>query len=193
VAQKESGAAAAAQPLATVVSDPAEDILQIPIPSGVGRVMPIAAGGVLAEGGERAKQKHSRDDKGPVHPKSPLLSKLSGITPERDDFRRIVIPLWLIAGERCLPNTGAKPIKSEQTVSGPCSVATHAPANDDEQIPVLVPQAPGEEITVSLLATTASLGYALADPLAQAPAPAPIILPFLSVSPVADPLAEATP
>jgi hypothetical protein len=155
--------------------------------------MPFAAGVVLAKGGERAKQKHSRDDKGPVHPKSPLSSKLSGITPERDDFRRFVIPLWLIAGERCFPNTGAKPIKSEQTVSGPCSVATHAPANDDEQIPVLVPQAPGEEITVSLLATTASLGYALADPLAQAPAPAPIILPFLSVSPVADPLAEATP
>src|ERR1700692_3255001 len=84
-------------------------------------------------------------------------------------------------------------IKSEQAVSGPCSVATHAPANDDEQIPVLVPQAPGEEITVSLLATTAPLGYALGDPLAQAPAPASIILLFLSVSRVADPLAEATP
>src|SRR6476646_7677771 len=76
------------------------------------------------------------------------------------------------------------PIKSEQAVSGPCSVVTHAPAHDDEQIPVLVPQAPGEEITVSLLATTAPLG----DPLAQAPAPASIILLFLSVSPVADPL-----
>jgi hypothetical protein len=124
------------------------------------------------------------------------LSKLSSVTPERDDFRRIVIPLWLIAGERSFPNTGAKPIKSEQTVSGPCSVATHAPANDDEQIPVLGPQAAGEEITLSLslLATTASLGYALGDPLAQAPAPAlTLIIPFLSVSPVADPLAEATP
>jgi hypothetical protein len=85
------------------------------------------------------------------------------------------------------------PIKSEQAVSGPCSVATHAPANDDEEIPVLVPQAPGEEITVSLLATTAPLGYALGDPLAQAPAQASTILLFLSVSPVADPLAEATP
>ena len=91
------------------------------------------------------------------------------------------------------PNTDASAIKSEQAVSGPSSVATHAPANDDEQIPVLGPQAPGEEVTVSLLATTAPLGYALADPLAQAPAPASIILLFLSVSPVADPLAEATP
>ena len=97
-------------------------------------------------------------------------------------------------------------IKSEQTVSGPCSVATHAPANDDEQIPVLGPQAPGEEIAVSLLAATAPLGYALADPLAQAPAPASTILVFISVSAVsllattaplgdalADPLAQAPP
>jgi hypothetical protein len=84
------------------------------------------------------------------------------------------------------------PIKSEQAVSGPCSVATHAPANDDEQIPVLVPQAPGEEITFSLLAPTAPLGYALGDPPAQAPAPASIIVLFLSVSPVAHPLVEAT-
>jgi hypothetical protein len=99
-------------------------------------------------------------------------------------------------------------IKSEQAVSGPCSVATHAPANDDEQIPVLGPQAPGEEIAVSLLATTAPLGYALADPLAQAPAPASIILVFISISvsaasllattaplgeALADPLAEAPP
>ena len=68
-------------------------------------------------------------------------------------------------------------IKSEQAVSGPCSVATHAPANDDEQIPVLGPQAPGEEIAVSLLATTAPLGYALADPLAEAP---PHVLPVLN-------------
>jgi len=93
-------------------------------------------------------------------------------------------------------------IKSEQAVSGPCSVATHAPANDDEQIPVLGPQAPGEEIAVSLLATMAPLGY----PLAQAPAQASTVLVFISVSPVsllattaplgdalADPLAEATP
>jgi hypothetical protein len=91
------------------------------------------------------------------------------------------------------PNTGASPIKSEQAVSGPCSVAAHAPANDDEKIPVLVPQAPGEEITVSLLAAMASLGYALGDPLAQAPAHASLILVFLSVPPVANPLAEATP
>jgi hypothetical protein len=76
---------------------------------------------------------------------------------------------------------------------GLCSVATHAPANDDEQIPVLVPQAPGEEITVSLLATTAPLGYALGDPLAQAPAQASLILLFLSVSKAADPLAAAIP
>jgi hypothetical protein len=98
------------------------------------------------------------------------------------------------------------PIKSEQAVSEPCSVATHAPANDDEQIPVLVPQAPGEEITVSLLATMAPFGYALADPLAEAPAPASTILVFISASAVsvlattaplgyalADPLAEAPP
>jgi len=98
------------------------------------------------------------------------------------------------------------PIKSGQARFGPCSVATHAPANDDEQIPVLGPQAPGEEITVSLLATTAPLGYPLADPLAHAPAQASTILVFISVSPVsllattaplgdalADPLAEAPP
>jgi len=89
--------------------------------------------------------------------------------------------------------TGAKPVQVRAGHSGPCSVATHAPANDDEQIPVLVPQAPGEEITVSLLATTAPLGYAFGDPLAQPPAQASIILLFLSVSPVAGPLAEATP
>src|ERR1700719_2930280 len=84
-------------------------------------------------------------------------------------------------------------IKSEQAVSGPCSVATHAPANDDEKIPVLVPQAPGEEITISLLATMAPFGYALGDPLAQAPAHASIILIFLPVSPMADPLSDPTP
>jgi hypothetical protein len=91
-------------------------------------------------------------------------------------------------------------IKSELAVSGPCSVAAHAPANDDEQIPVLGPQAPGEEIALSLLATTAPLG----DALAHAPAPASTILVFISVSAVsllattaplgdalADPLAHA--
>jgi hypothetical protein len=85
---------------------------------------------------------------------------------------------------------------------GPCSVATHATANDDEQIPVLGPQAPGEEIAVSLLATTAPL----ADPLAEVPAPASTVLVFISVSAVsflattvplgdalANPLAEAPP
>jgi hypothetical protein len=129
---------------------------------------------------------------------------LSCITQKRDDFRRIVIPLWLIAGASCFRTPTPSAIKSEQAVSGPCSVATHAPANDDEQIPVLGPQAPGEEVTVSLLATTAPLGDALADPLAQAPAPASIILVFISVSAVsllattaplgdalADPLAQA--
>ena len=109
------------------------------------------------------------------------------------------------------PKPGA--IKSEQAVSGPCSVATHAPANDDEQIPVLGPQAPGEEIAFSLLATAPlgdaladPLAEALADPLAHALAPAPTILVFISVSAVsllaaaaplgdvlADPLAEAPP
>src|ERR1700740_1781705 len=58
--------------------------------------MPLAAGVVLAEGGERAKHKYRRDDKGLVHRRSPLLSRLSCITQKRDDFRRIVIPLWLI-------------------------------------------------------------------------------------------------
>jgi len=74
-----------------------------------------------------------------------------------------------------------------------CSVATHAPANNDEQIPVRVPQAPGEDITVSLLATTPPLGYSVADQLAQAPAQASTILIVFvpSVSPVADPLAQA--
>jgi hypothetical protein len=97
------------------------------------------------------------------------LSKLSCITQKRDDFRRIVIPLWLIAGASCFRTSTPSAIKSEQAVSGPCSVATHAPANDDEQIPVLGPQAPGEEIAVFLLATTAPLGQALADPFAEAP------------------------
>jgi hypothetical protein len=123
--------------------------------------------------------------------------------------------------QRRQARSNPSPIKSEQAVSGPCSVATHAPANDDEKIPVLVPQAPGEEITVSLLATTAPLGYALADPLAQAPAEASIlilillattaplghaladplaqapaqasILVFVSVSAAADPVADPTP
>jgi hypothetical protein len=134
------------------------------------------------------------------------LSKLSCITQNRDDYRRIVIPLWLIAGASRFRTSTPSAIKSEQAISGPCSVATHAPANDDEQIPVLGPQAPGEEVTVSLLATTAPLGYALADPLAHAPSPASIILVFISVSVVsllattpplgdalADPLAHALP
>ena len=81
---------------------------------------------------------------------------------------------------------------------GPCSVATHAPANDDEQIPVLGPQAPGEEIAFSLPATMAPLGYALGDPPAQAPAQASIIIVVIiivsvSISPVADTLADAPP
>jgi hypothetical protein len=101
-------------------------------------------------------------------------------------------------------NTRAKPDQIGAGRSGPSSVATHAPTNDDEQVPVLGPQAPGEEIAVSLLTTTAPLGDALADPLAQAPTPPSIILVFISVSVVsllattaplgdalADPLAEA--
>ena len=99
-------------------------------------------------------------------------------------------------------------IKSEQAVSRPCSVATHAPANDDEQIPILGPQAPGEEIALSLLATTAPLGHALADPLAEAlvPASTSTVLVFIPVSAasllaaavplgeaLADPLVEAPP
>src|SRR3981081_3443642 len=105
VAQEERGAAAAAQPLATVVADPSENfpeiaipsgvVPEIAIPSGVGKVTVVTAGGVLAEGGERGKQKRGRDDKGPVHPRSPHLNKLSGVMPARDDFRRIVVPLWL--------------------------------------------------------------------------------------------------
>jgi hypothetical protein len=79
---------------------------------------------------------------------------------------------------------------------------THAPANDDEQIPVLGPQAPGEEIAVSFLVTTAPLGYALADALAPA---STILLVFIvcvvfllaTTAPLgdalADPLAEAAP
>jgi hypothetical protein len=120
------------------------------------------------------------------------LSKLRGITPERDDFRRIIIPLWLLQEHDVSRTPAPSPTKSERTVSRPSSVATHAPANENEQIPVLVPQAPGEEITVSLLATTAPLGYALADPLAQAPAQASILV-FVSVSAAADPVADPTP
>jgi hypothetical protein len=139
---------------------------------------------------------------------------------KRDDFRQIVIPLWLIAGASCFRTPTPSAIKSELAVSRTCSVGTHAPANENEQIPVLVPQAPGEEITISLLATTASLGYTLGDPLADAPAQASIIilllattaplgytlgdplayapaqasiLVFVSVSPAADPLADAPP
>ena len=37
------------------------------------------------------------------------------------------------------------------------------------------------------------LGHVFGDPLAQSPAQASLILVFLSVPPVADPLAEATP
>jgi hypothetical protein len=85
------------------------------------------------------------------------------------------------------------PIKLEAGRFGPCSVAAHATANDDEKIPVLVPQAPGEEITVSILAAPVPLGYALGDPLTQVPVPAStILILLLAVSPVADPLAEAT-
>jgi hypothetical protein len=123
------------------------------------------------------------------------LSKLSGITPQRDDFRRIIIPLGLVAGAWCFPNTGTKPDQIRAGRFGLCSVATDAPANDDEQIAVLVPQAPGEEITVSLLATTAPFGYALADPLSQAPAPASIIIILATTAPLghalANPLAQA--
>jgi hypothetical protein len=123
------------------------------------------------------------------------LSKLSGITPERDDLVGSSSRSGSLQEHDIFPNTGAKPDRSEQARFGPCSVATHAPANDDEKIPVFVPQAPGEEITVSLLAPMPPLGYALGDPLAQAPAQAStsIFVLFLAVSPVADPLAEATP
>jgi hypothetical protein len=79
-----------------VVAEPAEEVVQITILSGVGRVTLIAAAGVLAEGGERAEQKHSNDDKGLVHPVSPLLIKLSGILVHR--VIGIVVALLLIAG-----------------------------------------------------------------------------------------------
>jgi hypothetical protein len=111
------------------------------------------------------------------------LSKLSGFTPERDDVGRIN------------PNTGTKPDQTRAGRFRPCSVATHAPANDDEKIPVFVPQAPGEEITVFVLVTTAPLGYALPDPPAHVPAPAFIILLLATTSPLGyalpDPLAQA--
>jgi hypothetical protein len=107
--------------------------------------------------------------------------------PDSDDFRRIVVPALAHRGSDVIP------IKSEQAVSGPSSVATHAPANDDSKISVLVLQAPGDEITSSLLATTAPFGYSLGDPLAQRPAPASTILILIPVSPAADPLAEAIP
>jgi hypothetical protein len=109
----------------------------------------------------------------------------------------IVIALLLIAGALCFPTISARSIKSERTVSRPSSVATHAPANENEQISVLVTQAPGEEITVSLLAATAPLGYALADPLAQTPAQASILILILiaTTAPLgyalADPAAQA--
>ena len=119
------------------------------------------------------------------------MRKLSGITPERDDF----VELSSRSGSLQEHDVSRRqsPIKQEQAVSGPWSVATYAPANEDEKITVCVPQASGQEITVSLLAATAPLGYALADPLAQAPAQASLILLFLSVLPVADPFADATP
>ena len=88
---------------------------------------------------------------------------------------------------------GAKPDQIRAGRFGSISVATHAPANEDEPVPIFGPQAPGEEKTVSLLATMVPLGHALGDPLTQAPAPASVILIFLSVSPMANPLAEATP
>jgi len=90
---------------------------------------------------------------------------------------------------------GAKPDKmsSDPGVSGPRSVATDTPANDNDQIPVLVPQAPGEEITFPLLAAAAPLGYALGNPSAQTAAQASIILIVVAISQAADTLAEATP
>jgi hypothetical protein len=144
--------------------------------------MPLAARGGLAEGGKRAKQKHSGDNEGPVHPKSPLL----------EDF--LTSPRSGPLQSDDVSDPGPRAVKSEKNLLGPSSVAAHAPANHDEQIPIRVPQAPSEEITVSLLAATASFGYSLGEPLAQAtPYFLPVLLPFLSVSPVADPLAEATP
>src|ERR1700730_17900877 len=91
--------------------------------------------------------------------------------------------------------TGAKPDQVRAGRLGPCSVAAHAPANDDEKIPVLVPQAPGEEIAFSFLTTTAPLGHALCDAVSEAPAPAStiLILILIPVSPLADPLAKGTP
>ena len=148
------------------------------------------------------------------------MRKLSGITPERDDFVRSTSRSGSLQ-EHYISRTPALSRSIRAGRLGRCSVTTYAPANEDEQIPVLGPQAPGEEITVSLLATTAPLGYALGYPPAEAPAQASniifllattapfgyalgyppahapaqasiIILLFLSVSPVADPLAEAT-
>jgi hypothetical protein len=151
--------------------------------------MPLAAGVVLAEGGERAEQKHSRDDKGSVHCEPPLF----------EQEWRYARAWWLSSDRRpALAHCGSdvSPIKSEQAVSGPCSVATHAATNDDGQIPILVLQATDDEITSSLLATTAPFGYALGDPLAQRPAPAStliLLLLLLPVSPAADPLAAAIP
>jgi hypothetical protein len=125
-AQKEGGAAAAL-PLATVVADPPEDILQITIPSGVRRIAAIAAGRALAEGGEWSKQKHSRGYKGLVHARSPLFSKLSGTTPERDDF---------VGSSSRSGSLRARyfPTRDQPRAGRSCFQSRHTPAND-EQIP----------------------------------------------------------
>jgi hypothetical protein len=118
------------------------------------------------------------------------LSRLSGIPPEPDNFRRIVIAHWFLAWTVIFRNTGAPCDQSRAAVTGPRLVRADAPTNEDEQVPVLIPQAPGEEITFSFLKATAPLGDPLGEPLAQAPAQVAAALVF-PVTPLADPLAQA--
>jgi hypothetical protein len=93
-----------------------------------------------------------------------------------------------------VPRTpGARPDKMSSDPGVSRSVATDTPANDNDQIPVLVSQAPGEEIALALLAAAAPLGYALGNPSAQAAAQASIIFIVVAISQAADTLAKATP
>jgi hypothetical protein len=103
--------------------------------------------------------------------------------------------------------TGAHPNQIGAGLSGHHAlVAAHAPTNDNEQTPVLVPQTPGEEIALPFLAAAVPLGNPLAHvapevpfvlvftpmahPLARAAPPIPLVLVFM---PMAHPLARAAP
>ena len=70
-------------------------------------------------------------------------------------------------------------------VKGTALVAAPAAADDDEQVSVLIPQAPGKEVTA--LAAVATLG----DALPQARAPVAVVL-VVTIAKRLDPFPQAT-